>query len=96
MDSGCSRPGAEVEETYDVSRSLLPEEVLGIIDQLLCHEVSLKGQYRPCSASNAHVLLDVMASGISALSNVIHQLLRRGPVYARASKYRRSYLCSQR
>ncbi|PTB43457.1 uncharacterized protein TrAFT101_002016 [Trichoderma asperellum] len=40
MDSGCSRPGAEVEETYDVSRSLLPEEVLGIIDQLLCHEMS--------------------------------------------------------
>lgn len=44
MDSGCSRPGAEVEETYDVSRSLLPEEVLGIMDQLLCHEVSSKAR----------------------------------------------------
>ncbi|KAM0257833.1 hypothetical protein ACHAQJ_004137 [Trichoderma viride] len=40
MDSGCSRPEADVEELYDVSRPLLPEEVLGIIDQLLCHEMS--------------------------------------------------------
>lgn len=87
MDSGCSRPGAEVEETYDVSRSLLPEEALGIMDQLLCHEVSSNDLYRPCHASSAHILLDVMASRLPSLSNVIYQLLRRGPVYARASKY---------
>ncbi|KAL7795191.1 Mak10 subunit, NatC N-terminal acetyltransferase domain-containing protein [Trichoderma ceciliae] len=40
MDSGCTGTGAEVEELYDVSRPLLPEEVLGIMDQLLCHEMS--------------------------------------------------------
>ncbi|UKZ80464.1 hypothetical protein TrVFT333_008225 [Trichoderma virens FT-333] len=40
MDSGCSTTDAEVEHLYDVSRPLLPEEVLGIIDQLLCHEMS--------------------------------------------------------
>lgn len=40
MDSGCVEPGDEFEELYDVSRALLPEEVLGIIDQLLCHEVT--------------------------------------------------------
>ena len=39
MDSGCVQPGTQYEELYDVSRPLLPEEVLGIIDQLLCHEV---------------------------------------------------------
>ena len=39
MDSGCVDPGEEFDETYDVTRSLLPEEVIGIIDQLLCHEV---------------------------------------------------------
>ena len=39
MDSGCVKPGDEFEELYLVSRPLLPEEVLGIIDQLLCHEV---------------------------------------------------------
>ncbi|KAM4059971.1 mak10 subunit, natC n(alpha)-terminal acetyltransferase domain-containing protein [Hirsutella rhossiliensis] len=40
MDSGCVKAGDEFEELYDVSRPLLPEEVLGIIDQLLCHEMS--------------------------------------------------------
>ncbi|KAH6610169.1 amino-acid n-acetyltransferase subunit mak10 [Trichoderma cornu-damae] len=40
MDSGCTGTEAEVEELYDVSRPLLPEEVLGIMDQLLCHEMS--------------------------------------------------------
>ncbi|KAL5083399.1 hypothetical protein Trisim1_001503 [Trichoderma cf. simile WF8] len=40
MDSGCSTTEAEVEHLYDVSKPLLPEEVLGIIDQLLCHEMS--------------------------------------------------------
>lgn len=41
MDSGCVEPGDEFEELYNVSRTLLPEEVLGIIDQLLCHEVTI-------------------------------------------------------
>lgn len=40
MDSGCVDPGEEFEELYDVSRPLLPEEVLGIIDQLLCFEMA--------------------------------------------------------
>ncbi|KND94563.1 N-alpha-acetyltransferase 35, NatC auxiliary subunit [Tolypocladium ophioglossoides CBS 100239] len=40
MDSGCVKPGDEFEELYDVAAPLLPEEVLGIIDQLLCHEMS--------------------------------------------------------
>ncbi len=39
MDSGCVAPGEKFEEEYDVSRRLLPEEVLGIIDELICHEV---------------------------------------------------------
>lgn len=40
MDSGCIQVGEELEVLYDVSRSLQPEQVLGIIDQLICHEVS--------------------------------------------------------
>ncbi|OAQ97268.1 hypothetical protein LLEC1_03165 [Akanthomyces lecanii] len=40
MDSGCVAPGEKFEEEYDVSRRLLPEEVLGIIDELICHEIS--------------------------------------------------------
>ncbi|KAG6157516.1 hypothetical protein E4U37_007270 [Claviceps purpurea] len=40
MDSGCIQVGEELEVLYDVSRSLQPEQVLGIIDQLICHEMS--------------------------------------------------------
>lgn len=40
MDSGCLAPGESLDEDYDVNRPLRAEEALGIIDQLLCHEVS--------------------------------------------------------
>lgn len=39
MDSGYLAPGETLDDGYDVARKLLPEEVLGIMDQLLCHEV---------------------------------------------------------
>lgn len=39
MDSGCLAEGESLDEEYDVTRNLLPQEVLGIIDQLLCLEV---------------------------------------------------------
>lgn len=39
MDSGYLAPGETMEDEYDFAQALLPEEVLGIIDQLLCHEV---------------------------------------------------------
>ena len=39
MDSACNDPHDEAVELYDVRRELLPDEVLGIMDQLLCHEV---------------------------------------------------------
>lgn len=39
MDSGYLEPGETMEDEYDFSQPLLPEEIIGIIDQLLCHEV---------------------------------------------------------
>jgi len=39
MDSGFLEPGETMEDDYDFSQALLPEEIIGIIDQLLCHEV---------------------------------------------------------
>lgn len=39
MDSGVLAEGESLDQEYDVSRDLLPEEILGIIDQLLCLEV---------------------------------------------------------
>ncbi|KAI5926060.1 Mak10 subunit, NatC N-terminal acetyltransferase-domain-containing protein [Camillea tinctor] len=40
MDSGVLSEGESLDEEYDVSRLLLPEEILGIIDQLLCLEMA--------------------------------------------------------
>ena len=39
MDSGYLKPGETFQDTYDVSKELSPEEVVGVMDQLLCHEV---------------------------------------------------------
>ena len=39
MDSGYLEPGETLDDEYDISRDLLPEEVVGIMDQILCHEV---------------------------------------------------------
>lgn len=41
MDSGALDSDELLGEDYDVSRPLLPAEVIGIIDQLLCLEVRL-------------------------------------------------------
>ncbi|TVY62254.1 N-alpha-acetyltransferase 35 NatC auxiliary subunit [Lachnellula suecica] len=40
MDSGYLEPGETMEDDYDYSQPLLPEEIIGIIDQLLCHEMA--------------------------------------------------------
>lgn len=45
MDSGYLRSGETLEDDYDILRELLPEEVLGIIDQLLSFEVGSLLQY---------------------------------------------------
>lgn len=42
MDTGYLAEGETMEDDYDVGKDLLPEEVLGIIDQLLCLEVRIR------------------------------------------------------
>lgn len=39
MDTGYLAAGETMDDDYDVTRTLLPEEVLGIMDQVLCFEV---------------------------------------------------------
>lgn len=48
MDSGCLADGESLDPDYDVTRPLLPTEVIGIIDQLLCHEVSRSQEENVC------------------------------------------------
>jgi len=40
MDSGFLLPGETLEDDYDTLAPLLPEEVIGIMDQLLCYEMA--------------------------------------------------------
>jgi hypothetical protein len=40
MDSGFLQPGETLEDQYDTATALLPEELIGIMDQLLCHEMA--------------------------------------------------------
>ncbi|POS84228.1 hypothetical protein EPUL_003377 [Erysiphe pulchra] len=40
MDTGYLEFGETMEDNYDFSKELLPKEVIGIIDQLLCHEMA--------------------------------------------------------
>lgn len=42
MDSGFLAQSESPDDDYDVLRELLPEEVLGIIDQLICFEVGIR------------------------------------------------------
>lgn len=39
MDSGYLAQGETLEDDYNVLRELLPEEVIGIMDEMLCYEV---------------------------------------------------------
>jgi hypothetical protein len=45
MDSGFLQPGETLEDDYDTLASLLPEELVGIMDQLLCHEMAWHSGY---------------------------------------------------
>ncbi|KAI2484895.1 amino-acid N-acetyltransferase protein [Pyrenophora tritici-repentis] len=40
MDSGFLEPGETLEDEYDALAPLLPEELIGIMDQLLCYEMA--------------------------------------------------------
>ena len=52
MDSGFLTSGEAVEHDYDVLRELMPEEVVGIMDQMLCFEVCIR--HIPVMGSSEH------------------------------------------
>lgn len=53
MDSGCLEAGETMQDDYDFSKALLPEEIIGIIDQLICHEVWILTQLK-CKCLTSH------------------------------------------
>ncbi len=71
MDSGYLEPGETMEDDYDFSQALLPEEIIGIIDQLIYHEVCY---FNPRRRQGADVV-DGMAHGTSIVTDNFHQLV---------------------
>lgn len=73
MDSGCLAPGESLDDEYDFTRQLLPSEVIGIIDQLLCLEVRSHIQFG--REKTVNMGLDGMAPGIPLIPDSAHQCL---------------------
>ncbi len=77
MDSGVLDEGESLDEEYDVTRSVLPEEILGIIDQLLCLEVGTPNQYFNAEDSILISSADGMASWIPFVADSFDERLYR-------------------
>ena len=75
MDSGVLTAGESVEHHYDVLRELLPEEVIGIMDQMLCFEVCFL-PYLMMGSKTLLILIvgivDDMAHGTSSFTIFIY------------------------
>ena len=74
MDSGYLAGGEKLDDDYDVLRKLLPEETLGIMDQLLCHEVGFQLLIATSGGiSDADLgYIDGLAHGKPSLTNTVH------------------------
>lgn len=66
MDSGLLLSNDRTEATFDVLQELSPAQVLGIMDELLCFEVTRSHPF--INHSVLILLVDVLAPGVSPLS----------------------------
>lgn len=74
MDSGYIAPGENhtqaLEDDYDVRQALTPEQVVGLMDQLLCHEVSC--DIAVTGNILAYTIADGLAHGASPFTNTLY------------------------
>ena len=70
MDSGFLMPGERLNDNYDVLQDLLPEQVVGIMDQLLCYEVgrAFTLGFRSVFVDSRHMRLLCICSGTGRLN----------------------------
>ncbi|KAF2085758.1 Mak10-domain-containing protein [Saccharata proteae CBS 121410] len=60
MDSGFLEPGETLEDDYDTTKEILPEELLGIMDQLLCYEMAWHQGYPLSQTIFTSIYIDKM------------------------------------
>lgn len=72
MDTGYLEKGETMDDVYDVWGVLLPEECLGIIDQLLCLEVCNSIRF---TKNVTQTQTGGVAYGSSIVTDAIHQSL---------------------
>ncbi len=98
MDSGYLAQGETLEDDYDVLRELLPEEVVGIMDQMLCYEVCTHPLPRQEVGTFLMLIvgiLDGMAHGPFTFPDPFHVILHRPSSVARTKDIRPSPLLSR-
>ncbi|KAI0428182.1 Mak10 subunit, NatC N-terminal acetyltransferase-domain-containing protein [Xylaria sp. FL1042] len=72
MDSGVLNEGESLDEEYDVARNVLPEEILGIIDELLCLEMAWHLGYPLSQTILTSVYVDALMNGYPRTINEVH------------------------
>jgi hypothetical protein len=91
MDSGYLGPGDTLEDDYDVLRELLPDEVVGIMDQLLCTEVC-SGALWPRTIAEIWDSLGRMVHGKSPSADIVLLDIHRQVTMAGTKNVRPSFL----
>lgn len=72
MDSGCLQPGEALVDQYDIERPLLPEELLGIMDQFLSFEMAWHEGYPLAQTLFSSHYIDVLLSLEAKTIDQIH------------------------
>ena len=81
MDSGYVAPGDTLEDDYNVLKELLPEEVVGIMDQMLCSEVC-RSPHSRIYQSYAHENSGGVAYGEPFIANALYFAIPRSTTLA--------------
>ena len=86
MDSGFLTQDETFEDEFDILKELLPEEMVGLMDQVLRHEVRCVGRQCNCLQEQYLMLilglLDGMAYGPPTVTVPFHLLLYRSSLVA--------------
>lgn len=68
MDSGCLEPGESLDQEFDMTKDILPEELIWLMDELLNREVCLNSPRHPPSLPDIGGMVD----GLSIISDTLH------------------------